>query len=224
MKLSYVLLLTVVADPAAARTVRDDQIWFDLSASGPLSGRLMGMVQAQPRFRDKARETQQLLGRAGLGWAVSDGLTVWVAYTHTELSIDHAPDVNEERIYEQANFVLRGERREALSGRTRLEQRRRSNGSGTAWRLRQQLRYAYRLAARPAAPSLVLSVEPMAELNDTGWGARGGFDQLRSFVGLGLPVSRRMTVETGYLNQLVNLRHGDTAINHAAVLSIAYRF
>lgn len=223
MKPSYLWPLLAAATPASARTVTDGQLWLDLSASGSLSGRLQGMVQVQPRFRDEARETQQLLGRVGLGWKVDAGLALWVGYTHTELPIDHAPDVNEERIHEQASYVLGEGLGGIWSGRTRLEQRWRSNAGGTGWRLRQQFRYVRRLAAG-GTPYLALTLEPMIELADTAWGARRGLDQFRGFVGIGLAVGRSTMLETGYLNQVVNRRHGEIAVNHAAVLSLAYGF
>lgn len=37
-------------------------------------------------------------------------------------------------------------------------------------------------------------------LDDTDWSQRKGLDQWRNFVGIGIPLSQELVLETGYLN------------------------
>lgn len=69
----------------------------------------------------------------------------------------------------------------------------------------------------------VLWNETFVQLNDTDWGARSGIDQTRTFVGIGLPVGSRVTIEPGYLNQIV-YRPGPNRMNHIAALNVFARF
>ena len=68
----------------------------------------------------------------------------------------------------------------------------------------------YRCRSRARA---VAFTEGFFNLNSTQWGARDGVDQWRTFVGVGLPVAKRMRLEPGYLNQRV-FRRGEDRTNH----------
>ena len=54
-------------------------------------------------------------------------------------------------------------------------------------------------------------------------GQRTGFDRLRSFVGVSVPVSRTMRLEPGYMNEYVNGRPDDHA-NHIASVTMNLNF
>jgi hypothetical protein len=60
-------------------------------------------------------------------------------------------------------------------------------------------------------------------LNDTDWGARGGFDRLRSFIGAEVPVGGRSTIEVGYMNQWVNQARRSDTMDHIAAISLFLR-
>ena len=63
--------------------------------------------------------------------------------------------------------------------------------------------------------------EVFIHLNDTNWGADGGFDQNRLFLGFGWKrdLTSRCRVEAGYLNQHVN-RSGRTDVaNHLVAIN-----
>ena len=83
------------------------------------------------------------------------------------------------------------------------------------------IRYEHALA-QAGGPALLGSVEGFVALNDTDWGARGGFDQLRTFVGAELPLPGASTIEAGYLNQLVD-GAGTTRMGHTVSLALFIR-
>ena len=110
-----------------------------------------------------------------------------------------------------------------LSTRTRLEQRWLSDGNDTGWRLRQMVRYRVPFRATRGGVALLGWVEPFVALNTTDWGARAGFDQVRSFAGLEIPAGGRSTTEIGYLNQTIDRGGGRRQMNHVASVTVFFR-
>jgi hypothetical protein len=103
-----------------------------------------------------------------------------------------------------------------------VEHRRLSTGNDTGWRLREMLRYV-RPIGTPQRTRALLSVEGFAALNDTDWGAKAGFDQLRSFAGVEVPIGGTSTLELGYLNQAINDPARRIRMNHVASLALFVR-
>ena len=94
---------------------------------------------------------------------------------------------------------------------------------GVGWRLREMIRYEHPLKPGSDAVNALVYAEGFVALNDTDWGARGGFDQMRSFAGTEVRVAGATTLEIGYLNQAINQTRGRTRINHVASLSLFVR-
>ncbi len=68
-----------------------------------------------------------------------------------------------------------------------------------------------------------MSSELFWALNDTDWGARSGFDQVRSFGGVEVPVGGKSTLELGYLNQTINDPGGQRRMNHGVSIAAFIR-
>lgn len=211
-----------VASPAFAETEHDEQAWVNLTAIGSVSGDLVYFAEVQPRFGNGAR-LDQLLLRGAVGWKLSPSATFYQGYAHVVTAIEGGRDLNEERSFQQLSLALGKPLGGELSSRTRLEQRWRSNGDGLGWRLREMLRYEHPLKAGSDAVNALVWTEAFVALNDTDWGARDGFDQLRTFVGAEVGLPGASTVELGYLNQTINQPAGRTRMNHAASLTLWYR-
>lgn len=217
-------LLLLIAAPAAARTTEDGQGWININAQGSLEGRLLFYAELQPRFFDGGGQIGQVLARGALGWKLSDRVSLFQGYAHIAEPNDAlARDRNEERSFQQLSWDLGRAAGGKLSSRTRFEQRWRSDGGGMGLRLRNLLRYAHPLGRDPKGVAALFSVEPFVALNDTGWGVRQGFDQLRTNVALEVPLTGRTTMELGYLNQTVNRPAGNTDMNHIAQIVLALR-
>lgn len=212
----------VVASPAFAETAHDEQAWVNLTAIGSVSGDLVYFAEVQPRFGNGAR-LDQLLLRGAVGSKLSPSVTLYQGYAHVVSAIEGGRDLNEERSFQQLSIALGKPLGGELSSRTRLEQRWRSNGSGMGWRLREMLRYEHPLKAGSDAVNGLVWTEVFVALNDTDWGARSGFDQLRTFVGAEVGLPGASTVELGYLNQTINQPAGRTRMNHAASVTLWYR-
>ncbi|PDH67715.1 MAG: hypothetical protein CNE89_05810 [Sphingomonadaceae bacterium MED-G03] len=221
--LSLLTLLALSAAPTHAATSEDEQFWLNLTSMGSIKGDLVYFAEIQPRMGDGVSRIDQALFRGALGWKLSPSVTLYQGFAHVVVPVDGGQDVNEERGFQQLNWTMGKPWGGELSSRTRLEQRWRSDGEDMGWRLREMLRYEKPLRAGSDALNALVYAEGFVALNDTDWGARGGFDQLRSFVGAELGLPGASTLEVGYLNQLINQRGGDTRVNHVAAVTLFFR-
>ena len=221
-RLTLCLSLALSA-PAMAQTQQDQQLWINLTAMGSAKADLVYFAEIQPRVGDGLSRIDQALFRGALGWKVSPTITVYQGYAHVVVPIEGGRDVNEERSFQQLNWALGRPWRGELSSRTRLEQRWRSDGGDTGWRLREMIRYEKPLRPGSDAVNALVYAEAFVAFNDTDWGARSGFDQLRSFIGAEVGLPGASTLEIGYLNQVVDQTRGRTRINHVASLTLFFR-
>lgn len=208
---------------AKARTSQDEQVWINLTAMGSIKGDLIYFAEIQPRIGDGVSRIDQSIFRGALGWKLSPTVSLYQGYAHVVVPIEGGKDVNEERSFQQLSWTLGKPWGGELSSRTRLEQRWRSDGDDMGWRLREMLRYEKPLKADSDAINALIYTEGFLAMNDTDWGARGGFDQLRSFIGAELGLPGKSTIEVGYLNQVINQRAGNMRVNHAASLTLFFR-
>ncbi|WP_188064052.1 DUF2490 domain-containing protein [Sphingobium sp. KCTC 72723] len=220
----FALFLTaLLCTPAAARTSQDEQLWVNLTAMGPVSGDIVYFAEIQPRVGDGVSRLDQALLRGAVGVKLSDRVTLYQGYAHVAVPIAGGRDVNEERSFQQLNWSLGRPWGGDLSSRTRLEQRWRSDGNDMGWRLREMLRFEKPLREGSDAVNALVYAEGFLALNSTDWGARSGFDQLRSFAGVEVGLPGASTLELGYLNQAINQRGGDSRINHVASVTLFFR-
>lgn len=197
----------------------DGQAWGIVNVAAPLSGKLSVNLEAQVRFTDDVSRMGQLLFRPSIGWRISDATTLSLGYVYFRSDPKVGAVRNEHRVWQQAAYRIVGDPDGVmLNGRTRLEQRFVEGSDHTGWRLRQQLR----LTAPVGRVRAVLSGEPFYGLDDTDWGQRRGFDQLRTFAGINIPLSATASVEPGYLNQIV-FRRGEDRMNHVASVTLNLR-
>lgn len=225
MRLFHLLptALMLLASPALAATSEDEQFWLNLTAMGSVKDEVVYFAEVQPRIGDGVSRVDQALFRGALGWKFSPAVTLYQGFAHVVVPIEGGRDVNEERSFQQLSWTLGKPWGGELSSRTRLEQRWRSDGDDMGWRLREMIRYEKPLRAESDAVNALVWAEGFAALNDTDWGARAGFDQLRSFAGAELGLPGASTLEVGYMNQIVNQRGGNTRVNHIASVTLFFR-
>ncbi|MEM6413677.1 MAG: DUF2490 domain-containing protein [Pseudomonadota bacterium] len=190
---------TLVAASTPAKAEDSFQLWSALFVNGPVKddSNLLLWFDGHARSMDGVDGLGVSILRPGVGYRLSDNLSGWVGYARVEARQDGAPDVIEDRIWQQATYnfgtVLGGR----LSGRSRLEQRFFNTGSDTAWRWRQFFRYDRPFVDTPFR--FVLWNETFIDLNDTDFGIESGFGQNRTFIGAGWQFSKPVRVEAGYL-------------------------
>lgn len=211
------LAALLLAAPAAAND--DVQLWTTALAQGPVAGNLVLWLEGQPRFTDDAGRLGQLIIRPGVGLKLAPDTFVHAGYHFQRNTPLGGTATSEHRFWQQAVVPLVRNDRLLLLTRTRLEQRTFEGAEDLGWRLRVQARAQFnpRGTLRP-----VISSETFVALNSTDWGARAGFDQQRTFAGLGVAIGPRLLLEGGYMNQLI-ARPGPDRMNHVANVTLFIR-
>lgn len=200
----------------------DAQAWAAATATIPVDDKIVVWLEAQGRFSDDASRLGQLLLRPGIGYKVSPGTTVFAGYAYVRTDPVGPVRTTEHRIWQQVSWRALGDGKSTtLSGRSRLEQRFVNGTRDVGVRFRQLLRLT-----TPVSKSGVQAVgwsELFLGLNDTQAGQRTGFDRLRSFAGVSVPVGKSLRLEPGYMNEYVKGRTDDRA-NHIASLTMNLNF
>lgn len=222
----FVLSLLLLVGPklAHSQVVNDSGTWLALFANGDIrsahTDRWKWWFDGHARFFDDTNGFGQSIVRPGIGYRLGESATVWAGYGWIATSPAAVPTFDEHRVWQQitwSNDLCDT----SLGYRSRLEQRFLETGSDTGWRFRQLV-----AARRPfaQAPNLtfVLWDEVFLNFNDTDWGADGGFDQNRVFVGLGFKFKSDspVRIETGYLNQYVGRPGRDDLSNHLVSVNL----
>ncbi len=224
------LLGILVTNAPAAAIDEDFRIWENVTVIAKLGSIEPSLekwrlwLESQGRFRDDGAIADQALGRAGVGYALSDNASVWLGYAHIATFPEAAKTQHENRIWQQVLLTDKATFGD-LTSRTRLEQRFIQNVNPVEWRLRQFVRFSHPLWEN-APLSVVLWDEVFVRLNSTTPSTRFGFDQNRGFAGLAYAFSEKARVEIGYMNQLIQSRvvsrreqRFDHRINH--ILSVS---
>lgn len=222
-KISGLLAAASLAVSPAFAYDHDTQAWLGLFANKKLDERWSLYAEGQGRYGDEIGRLSQTLLRTGVGYKLTDNVTVLLGYGYISTDRNNIDDVGENRIFQQVSWRPGEFAGVKVSTRTRLEQRFVNTGDDTGWRFRQSVK-----VVRPLTESGSLDLVGLAEvfvaLNDTDFGANAGIDQLRLFAGVGFPLTKEIRVETGYLNQNINRPQRDNAMNHALSLFVNVNF
>ena len=140
--------------------------------------------------------------RPAIGYRLLHNLKVHAGYAWVPTVPDVGSLANEHRIWQQVLWTPTVDGGFAFALRPRLEQRFSDAGGDVGHRARLFARASFQ--PRAAAVMLVAWDEAFLQLGDTDWGASGGFDQNRLFVGVGFPSQSGVRFEVGYLNALLN--------------------
>ncbi len=217
-------LLAAITAATPATAAQDSQLWTNGTMTVKLSGNLRAMEDLTFRFSDHRDGLYEIESNTLLGLVVAKGVTVWAGYTHNPQYAAGHFTIMEQRAREQItfdNFAQLGPGK--LNGRIRLEQRWRDGLDGTGWRVRPFLKYSLPFH-KGTKTALVLSVEPFIDLNTTTFQRTSGFDRIRSFVGIGTPLVKNVTLEAGYLNQHTFVPHAPDNEDHVASFSLNMAF
>lgn len=211
---SALLVLAALVVPSVARAqAREQQLWTGAFATikDPRTAKEKTGLSLWLDFQvRRGAENATWLGRPALGYRLSPAWSVWAGYAWIGTFAD-APgqdDVFEQRSWQQG---LYSDKIGQLSYqvRPRFEQRFR-RGEDIA--LRARLMARANVALWPDAPLATAAWdEVFVALGDTSWGAPGGFDQNRIFLGLAYTAGI-MRVELGYVG--TTIRRADDSLLH----------
>ena len=211
-------LVMALGWPAAASARVDSQLWTGGAINLKLGGKWRLNQELIARFSDNRGGLYEVESNTLLGYALTPTVTLAGGYTHNPQYAAGHFTIMERRAREQLTvdkLVKLG--RGSLTGRLRTEQRWRDGLGGTAWRLRPFLRYSGPLIGKA---KLVVSNETFVDLNTTGFQRQPGVERMRNFIGVNVPLSKKLALEAGYLNQYFFIRSDDDENDHIASLTL----
>ena len=226
-KLAATSLLTVwlLTQPVLAA---DDDIgaWLIITSSDHLhtdSGRWRYWFDGQYRHFERSDGVDQYVLRPAVGYDLTNTVSGWLGYALVVTTNSSGNRVEEQRIWQQISWNAATWKDVKLSLRTRIEERWRDTGDDMGIAIRQQFKLVTPFP-RIANAELVLALEPFVDLRNTDWGASSGLSQLRSSAGIGLKLTDKIRLETGYLNQYVPRDSGPDLQNHLAYFNFRVSF
>lgn len=209
----------LIASPAVAGT--DTQYWQTLNISVGLSDGFKISNETVRRSSD-AKGFYEIENNFMVGKKVGKVVTLWLGYTFDPQYSHGTFRLREHRFRQQVNFdnfAVLGKVK--LSGRLRLEQRWREGLSGTAWRLRPQVK-----ATVPIKGKVTLSVssEQFIDLNNTGFQTVDGLERMRNAIYITVPLSKKINIDFGYLNQHSFVPNGPDNSDNVLTAGLAASF
>ncbi|HEX4857092.1 MAG TPA: DUF2490 domain-containing protein [Limnobacter sp.] len=202
----------MVAPASALANEEDVRLWTSFVGEGKLSEKYRWTAEVQPRFKNDAKDADQLIVRPSVSYVLSDKSSVALGYAYVETDTGRRVS-KEDRLWQQFSHASKFNDF-SWSSRTRLEQRSLDTGDETSHRLRQLLRISHPVAKESAWSYLGWN-ELFINLNDTTWAGGTGINQNRLFTGVMWRYSQKSRLELGYLNQLVNAPSGrENQMNH----------
>lgn len=217
-------VIATLAISTSALAANDSQVWVNSTTTVKLADKWRLSEDLTLRFSDKRNGLYEIESNTLLGYVVAKGITLWGGYTHDPQYAAGHFTIMEQRAREQVtfdNFAQLGIGK--FNSRIRLEQRWRNGVRGTGWRLRPFLKYTLPLQ-KGKKPAFVVSVEPFLNLNNTPFQKTDGFDRVRTFAGISIPVVKNAALEAGYLNQHTFVPHARDNDDHVASLSLIANF
>ena len=214
-------VLAVAFQVPAQATEEDEQIWLAQFSTFSVGNKWLVFTELQARQTDGAERLGQVIVRPAVGYQVSDAVSVFAGYAWVRTEPKGRAASTEHRAYQQLSVRLTGgPGKVTVASRTRLEQRFIVGRSDMGWRMRNLVRLDVPLGKGYSA---IVSGEPFVNLDTTTWGQRAGFDQMRGFAGVGIPVARGVALEVGYAGQYVNRFGLPDRMNHIGSLSFNIR-
>lgn len=192
--------------------------WTGVYSQGPSDSKHQLFFEVQPRFGSNVQRLSQILVRPAYVYNLSENAAVFLGYGWTPQFLSGRAQ-DEQRPWQQ--FLYHDTwGAHPWSLRFRLEERFIA-ALPVALRLRLMGRISHPFWGTPL--SAVVWDELFINLNSVDTGPQGGFDRNRLFLGLGWGFHSLMSLEFGYLNQLVN-RSPVALMDHVLVSYLFIRY
>lgn len=223
MKRAVAVALAALTCASPALADEDTQLWTQANAQGSLGGRAIAYAEFQTRFTDDVSRLGQLFVRPAVGVELAEDVQALLGYAYVRTDPADGSATDEHRVWQQLSWpVYKREGGWTVNARTRLEQRTVVGAGEVGWRARHQFRATHPLG-RPGGVQALLFTEAFYAFNGADRVQREGFDQIRNFVGVSIPVGGKLSLEPGYLNQYI-VRSGPNRVTHAANVVLSYRW
>jgi hypothetical protein len=202
------LPLVLWAAPAVAQQ-EDEQLWLQTNTVVPLDGNTRVTLEQIARFSDRQDGLYTTEVGALIGQRVSKQFELGFGYRHVAFyNGNTAADENRFRQQVLGTFGR-------LSTRFRIDERFHPDGDEVGIRIRPLVRYNQPVGDKGLA--VFVSHESFFIANTTKWGQRRGYERMRNWLGLVLPISPAMSADVAYLNQYRFARGGARAQSEHAL-------
>jgi Protein of unknown function (DUF2490) len=201
------------------------QIWGSIQVTAPLGDNVFATMDIQPRLSTPNAATAPItIIPPVISYRVNDDLTASGGYLYAYIDGARIFGLHEDRFFQQLGYRIGNIGRVGVRMQTRLEERKRSTGQEWNVRVAQQILLALPLGKEPGAgATAVASTELYWNLSKADWGARKGYDDLWTFLGVQVPLREDVAMEFGYLNQRQRAVNGRANMNHAAVIGVSFQ-
>jgi hypothetical protein len=213
------LSLLLVASPAQAEVTHTFQSWSAAFVQARTSDTPKSFGLWFDAHVRRMSDATTVIMRPGLGWYFDSRVSVWAGYLAQPTLRDAGPNGYEHRPWQQVQLVL-GPKESAWTLRTRTEQRLMHGDPALGVRLRQLVRWQYKLSEETA---WVLWDEVFVGMNETPWGQPAGFDQNRFFVGPAWLPKKGVRLEAGYLSAILARPDATTLVHVLSLNAFFFR-
>jgi hypothetical protein len=219
------LSLVCIAFPLSVPAAENDPgAWFVFSTteafhSDGQDSRWRYWFDAQARYFDIGSGINQWLVRPGIGYSINDNMNGWVGYARFRTRNAAGDVADENRYWQQLDWVAGRWNGGRVTMRVRLEQRSISVGDDIGFVARFMAKYT-RPVGDSGRTNLLIGIEPFVDLRDTDWGGDSGLGQNRVFIGIGRSLSDGIAIEAGYMNQYIWRDNAEDRNNHFGVLNV----
>lgn len=217
-----VMTLIFMAKSDASDLDEDFQSWNQITGTYHITPEWMVNMDAQARFNHDAGDLGQVIMRPSFGYQLDKHWSLWLGYAYQGSYNAHKNGSfnDEHRVFQQLSYADQiGDLK--YSARTRVEERTYDFKDLDAnVRARQMFRLEY-----PIAAGFYAAGQEEVFVNLSGnQAAQTGFDQNRLWAGIGYYFTPKIKLETGYMNQYVNVAHKDNQLNHIVSTSLYFNY
>jgi hypothetical protein len=206
------LPLLASACPALAQQ-NDEQLWLQANTNVPLDSNTRVTLEQIARFSDRQDGLYTTEFGALIGQRVSKNLELGFGYRHVGFYNGNT-GADEDRFRQQVVGTFG-----RFSTRFRIDERFNPRGDEVGIRIRPLVRYNHPINDKGLA--IFVSHESFFLANTTAWGQRRGYERMRNWLGLVVPISPAMSADVAYLNQYRFARDGARAqSDHALSLQL----
>lgn len=170
-------------------------------------------LEAQQRVTNDVTTLGQFVLRPYVAYQANDNVQIGGGYAYFRTQNDAGKNgfIFEHRAYAEVNYRLLDRPGIKIDTRSRLESRQWENIPDHSIRIRSMVQMTLPLTESGFGP--VYFIEPFFNLNDNP-NFPGGFEQIRNFAGVLIPVSKHLDLMPGYMN-LYSPREGrDDRMDH----------
>jgi hypothetical protein len=201
-------ILALWGAPASAQQ-EAEALWLQVNTHVPLDANTRVTIEQIARFSDRQDGLYTTEIGALIGQKVSKQIELGFGYRHVAFyNGNTAADENRFRQQVLGTFGR-------FSTRFRIDERLYPDGNEVGIRIRPLVRYNQPLGSKGLA--VFVSHESFFLANTTKWGQRRGYERMRNWLGLVVPIAPKVSADVAYLNQYRFARGGARAQSENAL-------